>query len=191
MGHFPNLTLQAVDTLINRHFLWIFHVSMWVDQISPRGWSKSRGSARPLLNNPSAPKRPWIKPGQVTKQTFFQSSLSWKGPVSPTQWNIISGLSFKPSPWSSLQVHWQSMERLAKGRWLCSPSTSSFEEVGWWCYITWTRPDSSRVQRRAKYLNVFNMQQTERIIYDWPYVELFRHWQIDNTLMSQYCLDFL
>lgn len=121
MGHFPNLTLQAVDTLINGRFLWIFHVSMWVDQISPRGWSESRGSARPLLNNPSAPKRPWIKPGQVTKQTFFQSSLSWKGPVSPTQWNIISGLSFKPSPWSSLQVHWQSMERLAKGRWLCSP----------------------------------------------------------------------
>lgn len=124
MWHFPNLTLQTVETLLAGSFLWIFHVSVWVDQISQSRWSERQGFSEAAVSWSLSPRRPWIKPGQETKQRFFFFS---PGPPVLEKPCVIctmkhdSGLSSRRSPPSSLQVHWQSVEGLAKGRWLCSP----------------------------------------------------------------------
>lgn len=69
--HFPNLTLQAVETLLAGSFLWIFHVFVWVDQISQSRWSERQGFSEAAVSWSLSPRRPWIKPGQETKQRFF------------------------------------------------------------------------------------------------------------------------
>ena len=133
------------------------------------------------------PRRPSIKPGQKTKQStdffFFQLSLTWEGPVSPTQRNIISGLSSWPG---LVALHrctgrtWRGWQR-AGG--FVLPAACSSEVAHYrmrrWCYITQIWSDSTRVYRRTKYLNVFNTQHTER-----QQIGPFRPRQMGNALKS-------
>lgn len=65
------------------------------------GEVKGRGSARQLFNDPSPLEDLGENLAKKQSRDFFQTGLSWEGPVLSTQRNIISGVSSRLSPRSS------------------------------------------------------------------------------------------